>query len=52
MIEKIEEDKKVRKMDRGQLSKRKKTSMGALEHLVKKKERHAGETLKAWVKLT
>jgi hypothetical protein len=36
--EKIKEDKEVKKMDHGQLSKWKKTSTGALEHLVEKKE--------------
>jgi hypothetical protein len=50
--ENIEEDKAVRKMDRGQLNKRNKTSTSALEHLVEKKERQAGEALKAQVKLT
>jgi hypothetical protein len=37
--EKIEEDKAIRKLDHGQLRKRKKTSMSALEHLMEKKER-------------
>jgi hypothetical protein len=36
--EKIKEDKASKKMDRGQLSKQKKTPMGALEHLAEKKE--------------
>jgi hypothetical protein len=40
------------KMDRGQLNKWKKTSTSALEHLVEKKERQAGEALKTWVKWT
>jgi hypothetical protein len=35
----IEDDISARKMDHGQLSKRKKMSMIALEHLTKKKER-------------
>jgi hypothetical protein len=37
-----QEDKEVRKMDHGKLSKHKKTSTSALEHLVEKKERQAG----------
>jgi hypothetical protein len=39
-------------MDHGQLSKWKKTSTSALEHLMEKKERQAGEALKTWVKWT
>jgi len=35
----IEDDRSTRKMDHGQLSKRKKMSTSALEHLMKKKER-------------
>jgi hypothetical protein len=50
--EKIEKDRSTRKMDHGQLSKRKKTSMVYLEHLMGKKERQVGEALKTWVKLT
>jgi hypothetical protein len=50
--ENIEEDKAVRKMDHGQLSKQNKTSMSVLENLVENKERHAGEALKERVKLT
>jgi hypothetical protein len=50
--EKIEEDKAVRKMDHGQLSKWKKTSTSALEYLTENKERQVGEALKTWVKLT
>jgi hypothetical protein len=50
--EKIEEDKAVRKVDHGQLSKWKKTSTSALEHLMEKKERQAGKSLKARVKWT
>jgi hypothetical protein len=50
--EKIEEDRSARKMDRGQLNKQKNPPMDALEHLVGKKERQAGEALKTWVKLT
>jgi hypothetical protein len=50
--EKIEEDRSTRNMDRGQLSKWKKTPTDALEHLVGKKERQAGEALKTWVKWT
>jgi hypothetical protein len=36
--EKIKEDKASKNMDRGQLSKRKKTPMGALEHLAKRRK--------------
>jgi hypothetical protein len=50
--EKIEEDKLVRKMDRGKLSKWKKTSTSALEHLAEKKEGQDVKALKAWVKWT
>jgi hypothetical protein len=48
----IEEHRSKRNMDRGQLNKRKKKPMDALEHLIGKKERQAGEALKMWVKLT
>jgi hypothetical protein len=40
------------KMDRGQLSKRKKMSMSSLEHLTEKKERQASEALKMRAKWT
>jgi hypothetical protein len=50
--EKIEENRSTRKMDRGQLNKWKNPPMDALEHLMGKKERQAGEALKMWVKLT
>jgi hypothetical protein len=50
--EKIEDDRSTRKMDRGQLSKRTKTSKNSLEHLTRSKERHVGEALKMQVKLT
>jgi hypothetical protein len=50
--EKIEENRSTRKMDRGQLSKWKKPPIDALEHLMGKKERQAGEAQKTWVKLT
>jgi hypothetical protein len=50
--EKIEENRSARKMDRGQLSKRKNPPMDALEHLAGKKERQAGKALKMRVKLT
>jgi hypothetical protein len=39
-------------MDRGQLSKRKKTPIDALEHLVEKKEGQVGEALKMRVMWT
>jgi hypothetical protein len=50
--EKIKEDKVVREMDRGKLSKWKKTSTSALEHLAEKRERQVGEALKSRVKFT
>jgi hypothetical protein len=50
--EKIKEDKAAKKMDHGQLKKRKKTPIGTLEHLVEKKEGQAGKALKMWVKWT
>jgi hypothetical protein len=50
--EEIEEDKSTRKMDRGKLSKWKNTPVDALENLVGRKERQAGEALETWVKLT
>jgi hypothetical protein len=50
--EKIKEDKEERKMDHGQVSKRKKTLMGALEHLVEKKEEQVDEVLKMRVRWT
>jgi hypothetical protein len=50
--EEIEEDRSARKMDRGQLNKRKNPLVDALENLVGRKERQAGEALKMWVKLT
>ena len=45
--EDIQEDRSTRKMDRGQLSKRKNPLVDSLEHLARKKERHAGEALKS-----
>jgi hypothetical protein len=50
--EKIKEDKASKNMDRGQLRNWNKTPMDALEHLVEKKEGHAGESLKTWVMWT
>jgi hypothetical protein len=50
--EKIEETNQARKMDRGQLNKRKNPPMDTLEHFAGKKERQAGEAWKTWVKLT
>jgi hypothetical protein len=44
--EKIEEDRSARKIDHGKLNKRKKAPLDALEHLVGKKERQAGEARK------
>jgi hypothetical protein len=50
--EKIKEEKTLKKMDRGKLSKRKKKSMDALEHLMENNEGQAGEALKTRVKWT
>jgi hypothetical protein len=50
--EKIEEDKEVRKMDCGKLSKLKKPSTSLVDHLMENKERWAGEALKTWVNWT
>jgi hypothetical protein len=50
--EEIEDDRSARKMDSGQLNKRKKIPLDALEHRMRRKERQAGEALKTWVKLT
>jgi hypothetical protein len=50
--EEIEDDRSTRKKDHGQLSKKKKKPLYALEHRVKRKERQVGEALKMKVKLT
>jgi hypothetical protein len=50
--EKIEEYKAIRKMDRGQLNKRNKTSTIYLERLTEKEEGHASEALKTRANLT
>jgi hypothetical protein len=50
--EEIEDDRSIRKTDRGQLNKWKNPPLDALEHCVRRKERQAGEALKTWVKLT
>jgi hypothetical protein len=50
--EKIKEDKETKKIDHGQVNKQKKTLMGALEHLAKKKEEQVGEVLKMRVMWT
>jgi hypothetical protein len=49
--EKIKENRSTKNMDHGQLNKKKNPSMNALEHLIEKKERLAGEALETWVKL-
>jgi hypothetical protein len=48
----IEDDRSTRKKDCGQLSKRKKPLLDALEHYARRKERQASESLKMQVKLT
>jgi hypothetical protein len=50
--EEIEEDRSTRKTDHGQLNKQKNPLVDALENLMGRKERQAGEALKTWVKLT
>jgi hypothetical protein len=50
--EKIKEDKETKKRDRGQLNKRKKTTMNTLDDLAEKKEEQAGKALKTRVKWT
>jgi hypothetical protein len=50
--EEIENDRSTRKKDHGQLSKRKKPPLDALEHHTRRKERQVGKALKMWVKLT
>jgi hypothetical protein len=50
--EEIKDDRSERKIDRGTLSKRKKMSTSALEHLAENKERQAGEAREVRVKLT
>ena len=52
MDEEIEDDRSARKTDCGQLSKQKKVPLDSLEHHARRKERHVGEDLKMWVKLT
>ena len=52
MDEEIEDDGSSKKMDHGQLNKRKMPPLDALEHCTRRKERQAGEALKMWVKLT
>jgi hypothetical protein len=50
--EEMEDERSTRKKDRGQLNKWKKPPLAAWEHHTRRKERHAGEALKTWVKLT
>jgi hypothetical protein len=44
--ENIDEDRSTKKMNRGQLKKRKNPSTSALENLMEKKEEQVGEALK------
>jgi hypothetical protein len=48
----IEDDKSIRKKDRGQLTKKKNPSLDDLEHHTRRKERQDGEALKMNFKLT
>jgi hypothetical protein len=50
--EEIEDDRSERKMDHGQLSKKKNPLLDALEHHVRRKERQVGKAMKTRVKLT
>jgi hypothetical protein len=50
--EEIEDDISARKMNRGQINKRKNPSLDALDHSATRKERQVGEAMKMWVKLT
>jgi hypothetical protein len=50
--EEIEDDRLVRKRDRGQPNKWKNPSLDSLEHCARRKERQAGEAWKKWIKLT
>jgi len=50
--EEIKEEISARKVDRGQLNKRKNPLVDDLENLVVRKERQASEALKMWVNLT
>jgi hypothetical protein len=50
--ERIKGDILARKMDHGQLSKRKNPPTDALENLAGKKERQVGKAREVWVKLT
>ena len=52
MDEEIKDDKSTRKTNHGQLNKQKKPLVYALENLMGRKERQAGEALKMQVKLT
>jgi hypothetical protein len=52
LSKKIEDDRSTRKKDRGQLSKHKNPPLDSLDHRMRRKERHVGEALKIWVKLT
>ena len=52
MDEEIEDDRSVRKKDRGQLNKWKKPPLDALDHRERRKERQASKALKTQVKLT
>lgn len=50
--EEIEDDRSIRKTDRGQLNKSRNPPLDALEHCVRRKERHVGEALKMKDKLS
>jgi hypothetical protein len=49
--EETKKNKSTRKVDRGQLKKRKNPPVDALENLAGRKERQVGKALKTWVKL-
>jgi hypothetical protein len=50
--EEIKDERSARKKDRGQLSNWKNPPSDALEHHMRRKERHVGKALKTQVKLT
>ena len=47
-LKKIEDGISTRKKNRGQINKQKKPPLDALEHRMRRKERHASKALKTW----
>jgi hypothetical protein len=50
--ENIKEDNATKRIDRGKVTKKKRTPMDALEHLAEKKEEQVNKALKMWVMWT